>query len=54
MTTQDLFKWRHLLPEVIMLNVRWYGRYSLSYRDLQEMMAERGIEVAHTTIFRWG
>ena len=36
-----------------MLNVRWYCRYSLSYRDLQEMMAERGVEVAHTTIFRW-
>ena len=53
MTTQDLFKWRHFLPDVILLNVRWYCRYSLSYRDLQEMMAERGIEVDHTTIFRW-
>ncbi len=36
-----------------MLNVRWYCRYSLSYRDLQEMMTERGVEVDHSTIFRW-
>jgi transposase-like protein len=40
-----LFKWRHFLPEIILLNVRWYCRYSLSYRDLEEMMAERGVEV---------
>lgn len=36
-----------------MLNVRWYLRYSLSYRDLEEMMLERGIQVDHTTIYRW-
>ncbi len=53
MATQDLFKWRHFLPDVIMLNVRWYCRYSLSYRDLKEMMEERGVDVHHTTIFRW-
>src|SRR5690349_5340759 len=34
--------------------VRWYLRYSLSYRDLEEMMAERGLSVDHTTIYRWG
>jgi len=45
MTTDSLFKWRHFLPEIIVLNVRWYCRYPLSYRDLEEMMAERGIEV---------
>ena len=53
MAAQNLFKWRHFLPDVIMLNVRWYTRYSLSYRDLKEMMAERGVDVHHTTIFRW-
>ncbi len=39
----SLFKWRHFLPEIILLNVRWYCRYPLSYRDLEEMVAERGI-----------
>jgi transposase, IS6 family len=33
--------------------VRWYLRYCLSYRDLEEMMAERGLQVDHTTIYRW-
>ncbi len=47
------FKWRHFLPEIILLNVRWYCRYPLSYRNLEEMMLERGVEVDHTTIFRW-
>jgi transposase-like protein len=47
------FKWRHFLPDIILLNVRWYCRYALSYRDLEEMMAERGIEVDHSTINRW-
>jgi transposase, IS6 family len=42
MTADSLFKWRHFLPEIILLNVRWYCCYSLSYRDLEEMMAERG------------
>jgi transposase, IS6 family len=53
MTTDSLFKWRHFLPDIIVLNVRWYCRYSLSYRDLEEMMAERGVEVDHSTINRW-
>ncbi|MBW4542527.1 MAG: IS6 family transposase [Myxacorys chilensis ATA2-1-KO14] len=53
MTTDSLFKWRHFLPEIILPNVRWYCRYSLSYRDLEEMMAERGIQVDHSTINRW-
>ena len=39
--------------EVIELCVRWYISYRLSYRDLVEIMAERGIQVAHTTILRW-
>jgi IS6 family transposase len=40
-------------PEVILLAVRWYLRYGLSYRDLEELLAERGIEVDHVTLFRW-
>src|SRR5262245_12472242 len=47
----DLFKWRHY--ESILLCVRWYLRYALSYRDLEEMMRERGLSVDHTTIYRW-
>jgi transposase-like protein len=48
------FKWRHFEPEIILLCVRWYCRYSLSYRDLAEMMRERGLAVHHSTIWRWG
>ena len=40
-------------PEVILIAVCWYLRYGLSYRDLQELLAERGIEVDHVTLFRW-
>ena len=47
------FKWKHYAGEIILLNVRWYLKYSLSYRNLEEMMAERGITVDHTTIMRW-
>jgi IS6 family transposase len=47
------FKWRHYAPEVILLCVRWYCRYSLSYRDLEGIMRERGLTVDHVTIFRW-
>ena len=48
-----LFKRRHFDQEIIILCVRWYITYKLSYRDLQAIMAERGISVAHTTILRW-
>ena len=47
------FKWRHYAPAVILLCVRRYCRYSLSYRDLEEMMRKRGLTVDHVTIFRW-
>jgi transposase-like protein len=40
-------------PEVIVLSVRWYLRFALSYRDVEELLAERGIEVDHTTVYRW-
>jgi transposase, IS6 family len=39
--------------EVIVLAVRWYLRYGLSYRDVEELLAERGVEVDHVTIYRW-
>jgi IS6 family transposase len=47
------FRYRHFLPEVILQCLRWYLRYPLSYRQLKEMMIERGIQVDHTTIYRW-
>ncbi len=40
-------------PEVIVLAVRWYLRFGLSYRDVEELLAERGIEVDHVTVYRW-
>jgi transposase-like protein len=40
-------------PEVIVVAVRWYLRFGLSYRDVEELLAERGIEVDHVTIFWW-
>ena len=46
----ELFKGRHFEQEIIILCVRWYLRFKLSFRDLVEMMAERGIDLAHTTI----
>eukprot|EP01035_Chromulina_nebulosa_P035554 gene35554-47811_t len=52
-TIEELFKGRHFEREIIILCVRWYLRFKLSSRDLVEMMAERGLTVAHTTILRW-
>ena len=49
----DLFKWKQYESEVILLTVRWYLKYSLRYRDLVEMMKDRGLHIAHTTIMRW-
>src|SRR5580704_12505101 len=53
LNVDDLFKGRHFDREIIVLCVRWYLRYKLSFRDLVEMMAERGLSLAHTTIMRW-
>ena len=50
---EELFKGRHFDQEIVVLCVRWYISFKLSYRDLVAMMAERGIELAHTTILRW-
>ena len=49
----SLFKYKQFKSEIILLGVRWYLRYALTYRDLVEIMAERGVPVAHTTIMRW-
>ena len=49
---EDLFKGRRFERKIIILCVRWYLRYKLSYRDLVEMMAERGLLLAHTTILQ--
>ena len=48
-----MFKWRQTAPELILCAVRWYLRYSLSLRDVEELFAERGLEADHTTIWRW-
>jgi len=50
---EELFKGRHFDREIVVLCVRWYLSFKLSYRDLVAMMAERGIGLAHTTILRW-
>ena len=52
-TLPVLFKRRHFDGESIFLRVRWYITHKLSYRDSKAMMAERGIDWAHTTIMRW-
>ena len=49
----ELFEGRHFDREIIVVCVRWYLRFKLSFRDLVEMMAERGLSMAHTTIMHW-
>jgi transposase-like protein len=53
LSLDELFEGRHFDREIIVLCVRWYLRFKLSFRDLVEMMAERGLSMAHTTIMRW-
>jgi transposase-like protein len=53
MEKQNLFKWKYYQPDIISLIVRWYLRYNLSFRDLVEMIEERGLSIAHRTIMRW-
>ena len=48
-----LFKGRHFEAEIIVLCVRWYLRFGLSYRNLEELMAERNLNVDHVSIWRW-
>ena len=47
-----LFKWRHYEPEIIVCAVRWYLRFSLSHRDVEELLMERGLPADHTTIWK--
>ena len=49
----QVFKWRHFQGDIILWAVRWYCKYGISYRELEEMMQERGIDVDHSTIYRW-
>src|SRR6201987_3019390 len=49
-----LFKWRQFAPEVILLADGWYLRFSLSYRDVEALLAERGLHADHVTVWRWG
>ena len=48
-----IFKCRQTEPELILCAVRWYLRYSLSFRDVEELLGERGLKADHTTIWRW-
>ncbi|WP_341790969.1 IS6 family transposase [Rickettsia endosymbiont of Gonocerus acuteangulatus] len=49
----NFFKRRHFKYDIIIWAVRWYCKYGISYRDLEEMLEERGVEVDHSTIYRW-
>jgi transposase-like protein len=53
MNSKSPFKWRHFLPDIILWGVRWYCCYPISYRQLEEMMCDRGVEVDHSTLSRW-
>jgi transposase-like protein len=46
-------RWLCFPPDVIVLAVRWYLRFALSYRDIEELLAERGLDVDHVTVYRW-
>src|SRR4029434_913053 len=52
-TRPVIFKWRQTEPVLIVCAVRWYLRYSLSLRDVEELLEERGLEADHTTVWRW-
>ena len=47
------FKWRRFPKDIILMSVRWKLAYALSYRDIEEMMEERGICVDHSSVQRW-
>lgn len=53
MNHETPFKWRHYQSEIILRCVRWYLSYPLSYRQVVEMVNERGLDIHHTTVFRW-
>jgi transposase-like protein len=51
-SVSGLFKWREFEPEIILLAVGWCLRFSLSYRDVEELLAERGVHADHVTVWR--
>jgi IS6 family transposase len=51
--SKNVFKWKHDQPDIILLTVRWYLWSNLSFRDLVEMVEERGVFIAHTMIMRF-
>jgi transposase-like protein len=53
LATRSAFAGFRFPADVIMLAVRWYLRFGLSYRDVEELLTERGVEVDHVTIYRW-
>jgi putative transposase len=50
---KTMFKGCHFPPEIVLTCIRWYARFKLSYRDIEELMAERGVSVDHATVNRW-
>jgi len=52
-TPPAIFKWWQTEPGLILCAVRWYLRYSLSLRDIEELLEEPGLNVDHTTVWRW-
>jgi hypothetical protein len=52
-TKLDLFKWKKYESAIIFITVSWYLKFSLSYRDIVEMLSERGLMISHKTIMRW-
>jgi putative transposase len=47
------FKYRQFKKDIILMLIRWYLAYSLSYRNIEELAAERGLQVDHSTVNRW-
>src|SRR5262245_47743937 len=52
-TRPVIFKWRQTEPAFILCAVRWYLRYSLSLRNVEEFLKQRGLDADHTTVWRW-
>jgi transposase-like protein len=53
LATRSAFAGFRFPPDVIVVAVRWYLRFGLSYRDVEELLAERGVEIDHVTVYRW-
>jgi transposase-like protein len=53
MEKENIFRWKHYQPDIILLTVCWYLRYNLSFRDLVETLKEQEFPLDHTIIMRW-